>query len=230
MADLCLTFDDRVVENWLNARSLFKEKNAKVTFCICKLHEMKSDQIAGLHTLQDDGHEIAFHSRTHPRLTQYLARHGLSHWIKDEVDRGIIEHRIAGFPAKSFAAPFHATTPELLTAMTQRFAVSRAAGPAVKTERYIPRRIARDGSNVVHNVATLDFALNPEHNWQSTSDFFKRASQMTGTATFTGHDIKPEFEGKGLYSTQKDIEMFLSLAVENGLGFRTLSQINPDYH
>lgn len=140
---ICLTFDDLFVDNWCAAREIFDHWGARVTFCVSHLHTATDEQIAGLQSLQADGHEIGFHSRTHPRLTPYLERHGVEHWLEHEIDAGIAEHRALGFPATSFASPFHAYTRETLIGTGSRFEVVRAAGPGRLSEERLPGRIWR---------------------------------------------------------------------------------------
>ena len=138
---VCLTFDDLFAGSWHAARPIFDEFGARATFCVCNLHNAKPRQVKKLRALQEDGHEIAFHSRTHPKLGPYLRKHGLPHWLEHEIDAGVAEHRALGFPAKSFASPFHAFTDETLAETAKRFPVTRAAGPKNLSEADIPARI-----------------------------------------------------------------------------------------
>ncbi len=224
---LTLTFDDLNVANWLVARPIFDAHNARVTFCVSHLHTTTPDQIAGLRTLQSDGHEIAFHSRTHPKLVRYLKTHGLAHYLAHEIDAGIAEHRALGFPAKTFGCPFHASTPETRAALAPRFAVIRAAGPRGVTQAYLHDRIyhAPGPDNCVDNIGFCDFQHRAFPGWAWQMTLLDAITEHGGTGVFTGHDIQPKKGGPGYYSAHRQLRRFLAMARDRGLGFQTLSDL-----
>src|SRR6056297_210681 len=156
---LCLTFDDLFVASWLAARPVLREAGARVTFCVSHLHEATPAQLDGLRALRDEGHEIGFHSRTHPRLRPYLRARGLGRWLAEEIDAGVAEHRAAGFAATSFASPFHASTPATRAATGARFAVVRARGPRSAAPDAWPGRLYRapGPDNCVDVIGSADF-------------------------------------------------------------------------
>ena len=225
MPTLCLTFDDLNVANWLAARPIFEAFNARVTFCVSHLHTATPEQVDGLRTLQNDGHEIGFHTRTHPRLKPYLERHGLDHWLTHEIDAGIAEHRALGFPATSFASPFHASTPDTRAACAERFAIIRAGGPRGVTGDMLPTRIyhAPGPDNAVDNLGFADFQHRAFPGWDRQMHLLDAIAAHGGTGVFTGHDIRAEKSGPGFYSTHRQLRRFLAAAAERDLGFDTLS-------
>ena len=227
MPTLALTFDDLFVANWLAARPLFAEYRACVTFCVSHIHTASADQIAGLRQLQEDGHEIAFHSRTHPKLHRYLKNRGLDHWLAHEIDDGISEHRALGFPATSFASPFHQSTPETRAACAKRFDVIRASGPRGVTAKTIYSRIyiAPGPNNAVDNLGFADFQHRAFPGWDWQISLLDAIATQGGTGVFTGHDIRPDDTGTGYYSTHGQLRRFLDAASKRGIGFTTLSGI-----
>jgi len=226
-AALALTFDDLFVANWVAARSVFDDFGARVTFCVSHLHTATPDQIAGLRALQSDGHEIAFHSRTHPRLGPYLARHGLAHWLEHEIDAGIAEHRALGFPARSFASPYHASTPQTRAETGRRFAVTRAAGPRGVDPENPGARIYRtpgpDGT--VDCIGFCDLRHRAFPGWDRQMRLLDTIGETGGTGVFAGHDIREAAEGARYYSTPGDLRRLLGAARDRGLGFVILSGI-----
>lgn len=222
---VALTFDDLNVANWCAALPVFAEVGARVTFCVSHLHTATPEQVAGLHRLQETGHEIACHSRTHPRLLPYLERHGLTQWVTEELDRCIAEHRAAGFPAKSFASPFHAFTEETLEACAKRFRVTRAAGPRSARKGALAARIYTAPLARVDNIGFCDFRHKAFPGWDWQRHLLDTIAQEGGTGVFTGHDIRAEAAGPGFYSTQEDLRRFLGEVVERGVGFVTLGEV-----
>ncbi|MXU64805.1 polysaccharide deacetylase family protein [Oceanomicrobium pacificus] len=222
---VCLTFDDLFVENWLAARPLFDRFDARVTFCVTMLHMATEAQLDGLHQLQNDGHEIALHSRTHPRLRPYLERHGIEHWLAEEVDAGIREHRAAGFPATSFACPYHASTHDTRRALGTRFEIVRTKGPRGLTADRLPRRVYRQTGRhrMVHNIGSVDF----RHVGQGGTGWFATILDSIadggGVGIFTGHDIRLRNDGPGRYATLEDLERALAMIRRRGLKFHTLT-------
>lgn len=221
---VCLTFDDLFVANWCAVRDLFSDHSAQATFCVTLLHEATEEQVAGLHDLQKAGHEIGYHSRTHPRLKPYLAEHGIDRWIADEIDRGVSEHRAAGFPATSFAAPFHASTPETRHAIGKRFEIARTHGWRGVSEVNFRRRIYRTPArqNKVHTIGSIDMRQHPAGHWDWTERLLDGIAQDGGVGVFAGHDIRAD-DGPGRYSTPDDLERLLTLIAARGLRTYTLT-------
>ncbi len=219
---LCLTFDDLFVANWVTARAVFAEHNARVTFCVSHLHEATPEQIDGLHLLQSDGHEIACHTRTHPKLKPYLAAHGLDHWLEHEVDRAIAEHREAGFPARSFACPFHASTPATRTALASRFEVIRSAGPRSLDQTNPASRIYLKipASRCLDTLGFADMQHKAFPGWRQQHRLLDLIAKTGGLAVFTGHDIRDRKSGPGFYSSQAQIGRLLKAAATRGIAIK----------
>lgn len=223
---LCLTFDDLFVDNWVAARPVFADHNARVTFCVSHLHEATPAQIDGLNLLQDDGHEIACHTRTHPKLRPYLETQGLDHWLEHEVDRCIAEHRAVGFPARSFACPFHASTPETRTALASRFEVIRTDGPRSLDRDNPASRIYSEipVSRCMGNLGFADMQHKAFPGWRWQNHLLDVIADTDGTAVFTGHDIRAQKSGPGFYSTQRQIGRLLEAATARNI---TLAAVCP---
>lgn len=224
---VALTFDDLFVGNWHAARPVFDEFGARVTFCVCKLHKARPRQIAKLRRLQDDGHEIGYHSRTHPRLEPYLERHGLAHWLEHEIDAGVAEHRSLGFPAESFASPFHASTPETRAETAKRFAVTRAAGPRSLDRANPASRIYRGPGpdRAVDCLGFCDFGHSAFPGWDWQRHLLDLIAETGGKGVFAGHDIRPPGRKSEFFSTPEDLRRFLGAAAERGLKFVTLREL-----
>ena len=226
-ASVALTFDDLFVDNWLAARDLFDEFDARVTFCISGLHGATDDEIEGLYVLQADGHEIAYHTRTHPRLIPYIENFGIEQWVREELDRGIKEHHAFGFPAKSFACPFHRSTPKSRAASAERFAVTRAFGPRSAKRRNLRKRVYHQPSEekTVDCIGFCDFSSPIYKGWDWQMGLLDLIEEEDGTGVFAGHDIRAEMGDSRFFSTPDQIRDFLKAVTDRGLAFKTLSEI-----
>lgn len=222
---VCLTFDDFYVDSWLAARPILNSYGARVTFCVSKLHTASPAQIDGLHQLQNEGHEIGYHGRTHARLKVHLRNHGLEHWLEHEIDEGVAEHRALGFPATSYASPFHESTRETRAATTDRFAITRAEGPRGVTPENITARIYQkprsDGS--VGNIGAVDYQHPVTGNWKHLNTLLDGLVDQCGVGVFTGHDIRIKKVGPGRYSSHAQLERLLKSVTRRGLHFHTLT-------
>lgn len=223
---VCLTFDDLFVDNWCDARAVFDAHDARATFCVCMLHTATPKQVAGLRTLQSDGHEIGYHSRTHPRLQPYLRRHGIERWLAEEIDAGVAEHRALGFPATSFASPFHASTQDTRRETGRRFKVVRVKGPRGVTSERLGARVFRAPArnNVVHNIGSVDFQNGLADSWDWLDEVLEAIKSGNGVGVFTGHNIRAVDHGHGRYSTHDQIDRLLGAIKAKNMKFYTLTE------
>lgn len=171
--------------------------------------------------LQDNGHEIAYHTRTHPRLGPYLQTHWLDHWLQKEIDLGMSEYRALGFPATAFPCPFHASTPDTRAALSEQFYVSRTGGPRSldtnKPETRIYHKLPKDKS--VANIGFADSQHNAFPGWTRQLALIDLVSRNDGFAVLNGDDIGPSKQGTGLYSSPSQLKRILKRAVHNDMVF-----------
>lgn len=207
-------------------RDLFSRYDAHVTFCVSHLHNATDEQLDALLELQSDGHEIAFHTRTHPRLGPYLERHGLARWVAEEVDRGIDEHRRAGFAARSFAYPHHVATPDTRKEIVKRFHISRMTRPYWQDRGQLQQRVYRNTppNGEVETLGSIDLRHKRHQGPESLCAMLDAVASLSGTGVFTGHDLRDRESGAGFYSTFSDLEFILAESHRRSLRFLTLSE------
>lgn len=106
---ICISFDDRSIDDWFNMKNLFKEYDAHATFFITQFDSLDDTEIQMLKELQKDGHEIGFHGAKHVYAEYYIKENSYSAYLKNEIDDGLQSMRLAGFECRSFAYPYGST-------------------------------------------------------------------------------------------------------------------------
>lgn len=118
---ISITFDDNSVDNWYTYLPLLDSLGIKATFYICKYHVLTVDQKAKLHAIQNDGHEIAYHTTNHPDLAKLLVKKGMDYVIAEEIESDLTLMRADGFTVTNFAYPYGSHTVELDNKLMQYF-------------------------------------------------------------------------------------------------------------
>lgn len=105
---ICLSFDDRTVNEWFQLREIFNDNDVKVTFFINQPDSLNKQEISKLKTLEKDGHEIGFHGNMHVLSESYINEHSYSEYLNKEINQGVETMRSLGFNCISFAYPYGA--------------------------------------------------------------------------------------------------------------------------
>lgn len=221
-ATLCMTFDDNYVDSWYGARALFAKYGVHATFMLCWPERITAKQRDKLHALQDLGHEIGFHTRTHVRLPKYLQTHTLEDYLSDEIDRGLDAMHALDLSPTSFSFPYFRYRPKLIDPLLSRFDILRLQGPY---DDYKPA-IAPHGAH-----RTLDtFCFTDKTGLNLTNayfaDRFRHLAQTGGIAVSCGHFIgEAGNKFARVRCSHDDLESILALASAHGFDFARLSEV-----
>jgi PKD repeat protein len=121
-AGVALTFDDKTIDQWFELRDLLQQNNTHVTFFVTLWgNDLDQDAIEKLRTLQEDGHEIAFHGYNHVNANAYLENHSIQQYLDYEIIPGIDVMNNAGFYPVDFAYPFGSENDTLTAALQANF-------------------------------------------------------------------------------------------------------------
>lgn len=105
---ICVSFDDRTIEDWYRMRDLFKEYNASVTFFVTQFDSLSSSEVDMLRELEKEGHEIGSHGALHVISENYIKAYSYNQYLKNEIEASIASMRSQGFEPKAFAYPYGA--------------------------------------------------------------------------------------------------------------------------
>lgn len=109
---LALAFDDDTPDAWLGAREILRRHHARVTFFVSGT--LTTRDRAALATLAADGNDIEPHSLRHANAIDYVAAHGITAYIDDEVLPSIRAFTDAGYPYPvAYAYPGGWHSPEI---------------------------------------------------------------------------------------------------------------------
>lgn len=105
---ICLSFDDRTINEWYAMMPLLDKHQARVTFFVSEFDSLRPDEILKLRAFAERGHEIASHGALHVNAETYIREHGYGAYLDDEVDHSIKVMKQAGLDPVSFAYPYGA--------------------------------------------------------------------------------------------------------------------------
>ncbi|WP_420113163.1 polysaccharide deacetylase family protein [Pseudactinotalea sp.] len=132
---LLLTLDDRTVDHWFAHRGVLEEAGAYATFFVSRADQLTEDETTMLQVLQRDGHTIASHGLRHRDAPQYVAEHGLTAYLENEIEPSIAALAERGLGHRDFAFPFGRHDPTIDGALVASFSWLRATSPRHTDER-----------------------------------------------------------------------------------------------
>ncbi len=122
---IVLTFDDKYINDWFTADSIFSIYDWKATFCVTAYGTLTENEKLKLMTLQNNGHEIASHGTHHYNALSYLSNNSIEEYIKNEILPSLNEMKIDGLNITSFVYPGGVRSVELDLALFDYFSVLR---------------------------------------------------------------------------------------------------------
>jgi peptidoglycan/xylan/chitin deacetylase (PgdA/CDA1 family) len=120
-----ITFDDTSVNEWFEADKILSQYSWKATFCVSKINTLSYSEITKLLKLQQEGHEIAGHSFHHFDAPKFVAKNGITEYIKQEINPMLSLMNFYSFKVTSFAYPFGFRNEEIDAALLKKFKIVR---------------------------------------------------------------------------------------------------------
>jgi peptidoglycan/xylan/chitin deacetylase (PgdA/CDA1 family) len=219
---------DVPAHGWFHLRDFLKENGVKITFYVSGYKVLKSPQIDQMRAMQQDGHEIAHHTATHPHINEYLKSHSMDDYMRDEifVMKDLMAHE--GFNTKTFAYPHGDNTTESDQKLLEHFnSVRKTLNP------YLSKHIEdmdpiyyRYGNIEIMNGCSID--RKSGHSRQEIIDALIKAKESRQTLCLYchwigGYGVEEDFP----YSiAEDDLKAILLKAKELGLTFYTANDVS----
>jgi peptidoglycan-N-acetylglucosamine deacetylase len=107
-AGICISFDDRYVDEWYSMSNLLDRYDAKVTFFITQFDSLTENELKKLNHLESLGHEIGSHGYMHVESETYIKENFWYEYIENEIIANKKAMILKGFHPTSFAYPYGA--------------------------------------------------------------------------------------------------------------------------
>lgn len=120
-----ITFDDAYVDEWFEADQVLQPYHWKATFNVCRIDSIGEPEQKKLHQMEHEGHEISGHGYHHYNAVKFVAENGISNYLKNEIDPMTSSMKRRKFNVTSFAYPYGERSPQLDTALNNRFKIIR---------------------------------------------------------------------------------------------------------
>ena len=214
---IALTFDDYSIDNWYKYLPLFDSFHVKATFYISQYHRLNAEQKNKLRIIESRGHEIAYHTTTHPNMLQYLQLIGMDNLVQYEIYDDLNKMNHDGFYPKTFAYPYGAHNKILDDRLLKIFKSVRALNGT------------RDYSKSVTTTTANSVlcALGIDNNSNSTGLIEKMmnlASKNNNCLVLVGHHI--EAPRARFQVSYEKLKFILEKARELNMRFYTVSEIS----
>jgi len=201
-----LAFDDASFNDWRAHFDLFDKYDARVVFFISHTSNVNSFMLEA----QERGHEVAFHTLTHPDL-RTVSR---EQFFEETISR-IDTFREGGVELNSFAYPFGAYHQWMHEELLKHYNIVRTTGGL----RRYTKEALRFG--VVHSAGIDNIAFRSEERFRNFINTAFAQARHFGTITVLHtHRIQPGVHHDWSITPER-LEFVLQAAQEHGLTFYT---------
>jgi peptidoglycan/xylan/chitin deacetylase (PgdA/CDA1 family) len=216
---IALTFDDNRIDNWYNHLDLLDSLHLKATFYISGYTRLTPVQKQRLAVIKSRGHEIGYHTVTHPNMNTYMQkfRKTMDQMMFAEIKTGLTAMEHDGFFPKVFAYPFGARNGFLDTELKKYFISVRALNGSMD---YSKSLVATQKNYLIYGFG-LDKSSN--HKDEVIADLLQNSAYHNNCAVLVGHDINT---GRNLSVTKERLQLIANLVKENKLKTYTVSEIS----
>jgi peptidoglycan/xylan/chitin deacetylase (PgdA/CDA1 family) len=214
---VALTFDDNSIENWHKHLPLLDSLNIKATFYISHYHAFNKQQKAWLKDIESKGHEIAFHTATHPDLAKEVARNGMAATEEKEIKKDLKLMQADGYNPTDFAYPFGSHTSQLNTCLLRTFKSVRALS---NQQNYNLSLVKEAGEGKVLYGANVD--NNSRLKNDGIGSLLDKAREHHDCVVMVAHQINSNIQ---LQISRERLQYIARLAKEKNLRFVTVNEI-----
>lgn len=220
---LCLTFDDRFFDNWLQAVEFFKKYDAKVTFFVCG--KIDRDTIGILKKLQSAGHSIGLHALKHTKMVDFSGKYGLEAYTKKEIIPQLEICRRNNIKIRAFAYPYSQRSVDTDKELFKNFDFLRTNCSAVK--RADTTLAQADGcfvKNVQKKQLFYGFPASGKFDMNEVKNALSRAAKEDAVLVFYAHNIKSKMS-RSHHISYSQLTQILDFAKSLGLSVCGMNEL-----
>jgi peptidoglycan/xylan/chitin deacetylase (PgdA/CDA1 family) len=215
-----VTFDDNYVDNWYHYLPTLDSLGIRATFYISNYNRLTNDQKNKLMTIQNHGHEIAYHSVNHYNMVDYLYKyhHTMDELMQKEILPGLTLMNRDGFFPKTFAYPFGQHCGALDNALMRYFKSVRALNG---TFDYSKSLVPTDKNQLLYGLGLDKSSKNSD---ATIDKVLQSAANNNNCAVFVAHKINSM--NTTMMVTLARLKKIAARARELNLRFYTASEIS----
>lgn len=219
---LCLTFDDRTFESWVNAIPLFAKYNAHATFFI--YGKIDGQALEAMKKLQDAGHTVGLHALTHAKAVEYSEKYSADDYVKNEIMPQMEICRQNNINIRAFAYPYSQRNAATDAALFKQFDFLRSNYSAV-----VPK-----GTELADADGFFNRKINKKHlfhGFPSSGNFdavaikkaMDRAAKEDAVIVFYAHDITEQIPPSH-HIAKFQLEDLLQYAASLGMAIKGMNE------
>ena len=220
---LCLTFDDRSFENWVNAIPLFAEYDAHVTFFV--YGEFDGQAVDAVKKLQNAGHTIGLHALNHAKAVEYIASKGAESFIQNEIMPQLRSCRQNGIMIRAFAYPFSQRNAETDAVLFRHFDFLRTNCTAVMPSG---TELADADGFFNHKIERkhlfYGFPASGKFDIEAVKKAMDRAAEENAVIVFYAHNIM-EYIPQSHHIALSQLEDLLKYASSLGMAVKGMNEL-----
>lgn len=218
-----LTFDDKYIDGWYTADSIFSKDNWKATFCVTAYSTLSEQEKYKILKLQNNGNEIALHGNRHYNALEYLSDHSMEEYLENEIFPSLDQMTTDGLRITSFVYPGGVRSVELDLTLFDYFPVLRGTTYDKLSSKSGSHFLNQGSNNLL--VYGLGIDNHYEHfNIEYIFELIDYAQNENIAVIFYGHNIADDdiTDYVTSYNTIKEICQYVN---EKGMDFLTLSDL-----
>lgn len=218
-----LTFDDKYVNEWYSADSIFSNYNWKATFCVTSYNTLTENEKLKLRTLQNNGNEIASHGTKHYNAIEYVSNHSMEDYIDYEILPTLNEMKEDGLNITSFVYPGGVRSVELDLTLFDYFSVLRGTTYNKISSKSKSHYLKRGDIELL--VCGLGIDNHYEHfDIDYILSLIEYAANNGIAVIFYGHRIADD-DSSSYVTSYETLEKICTYAQEKGVEFLTLKEL-----
>ena len=220
---IVLTFDDKHVDEWYLADSIFSNYDWKATFCVTAYDKLTENKKLKLMTLQNNGHEIASHGTKHENAKEYLSNNSMKEYIKNEILPSLNEMKMDGLNITSFVYPGGVRSIELDLELFDYFSVLRGTTYNKLSSKSKSHFLTRGENELL--VCALGIDNHYEHfDIDYIISLLDYAANEGIAVIFYGHNIGDD-DNSSYVTSYDTLDKICNYAQEKGMEFLTLKDL-----